>query len=392
MLALALWGCGGGATAPTTSSERPTLVVEAPVPSLELGQTTTLTAFLVNAAGVRSPATQVTWTVSPATVATITSFGFLTTLTEGTAVVTAAMGGIQATVQLPVVPVPVAKVDVSPPTADISRGDVLQLVAVPRDRSGIALAGRAIQWRSSDSTRATVSATGTVRTLQPGNVTITATSDGVQGQVTVTVRDRVQGVHQVTIDATSSLMIVGDTLRLQATVRDGDGQILEDRTVAWSVSITAGNPVVSVSTDGLVRALGQGTAVIEATCEGKTASLPIRVVDNLDTSIVVILAAPIVGDTVADTLLVMADVDHVHPLARVVATVGPISVELKLTPVGRGTLLWAGKLVLADLRVGPYVVQVDATDARGGLGRATRAFTRKYQAGDGGKPPGPRSK
>ena len=132
--------------------------------------------------------------------------------------------------------------------------------------------------------------------------------------------------------------------------------------------------------------------MIEATCEGKTASLPIRVVDNLDTSIVVILASPIVADTVADTLLVMADVKHAHPLTRVVATLGPMSVELKLTPVGRGALLWAGKLVLSDLRAGQYVVQVDATDARGGLGRATRAFTRKYQSGDGGTPPGPRSK
>ena len=347
---------------------------------------------MVNSAGVRSPAPQGTWSVSPATVATITAFGFLTTLTEGTAVVTATAGAIQGSVQVPVVPVPVAKVDVTPPTADIGRGEVLQLVAVPRDRSGGALPGRAIQWRSSDTTRATVSATGTVRTLQPGNVTISATSDGVQGQVTVTVRDRAQGVQQVTIDGTSSLMIVGDTLRLQATVRDGAGHILEDRTVSWSVSITAGSPVVSVSASGLVRALGQGTAVIEATCEGKTASLPIRVVDNLDTSIVVILASPIVADTVADTLLVMADVKHAHPLTRVVATLGPMSVELKLTPVGRGALLWAGKLVLSDLRAGQYVVQVDATDARGGLGRATRAFTRKYQSGDGGTPPGPRSK
>jgi uncharacterized protein YjdB len=389
---LALWGCGRGATAPTTPTDRATLVVVAPIPSLELGQTTTVAAFLVNAAGVRSPATQVTWTVAPATVATITSFGLLTTLAEGTAVVTATMGGIQGSVQLPVVPVPVARVDVSPPTADIGRGEVLQLVAVPRDRSGSALNGRAVQWRSSDTTRATVSATGSVRTLQPGNVTITATSDGVQGQVTVTVRDRANGVHQVTIEGTSALMIVGDTLRLEATVRDGEGRILEDRTVTWAVSIAAGSPVASVSASGLVRALGQGTAVIEATCEGRTASLPIRVVDQLDTSIVVTLASPIVSDTVADTLLVMADVKHVHPLARVMASVGTLNVELKLTPVGRGTLLWAGKLILADLRVGPYVVQVDATDSRGALGRATRAFTRKYKPGDGGTPPGPRSK
>jgi uncharacterized protein YjdB len=362
-----------------------------PVPSLEVAQTTTVAAFLVNGAG-RNPATQVTWAVSPATVASITNYGLLTALAEGTAVVTATVGGVQGSVQVPVVPVPVARVDVSPPTADIGPGEVLQLFAVPRDRSGSALTGRAIQWRSSDTTRATVSATGTVRTLAPGSVVISATSDDVQGRVVVTVRDRVNGVFEVSIDGTSSLMIVGDTLRLTATVRNRDGRILDDRAVTWAVSVTSGSSVVSVSAAGLVRALSQGTAVIEATCEGRTASLPIRVVDNLDSSIVVSLAAPVVSDTVRDTLLVLADVKHGHPLTQVIASVGPMSVALKLTPVGRGTLLWAGKLVLADLRAGPYVLQVDATDSRGALGRATRPFTRKYQAGDGGTPPGPRSK
>lgn len=392
VVTIALWGCGGSGSTPTAPIARATLDVLIPVPSLEVGQTTTMAAFMVNSAGVRTPAPQVTWSVSPATVATITSFGFLTSLTEGTAVVTATLGSIQGSVQVPVVPVPVAKVEVSPPVADINAGDLLQLIAVPRDRSGGALPGRTIQWRSSDTTRATVSATGVVRTLLPGNITITATSDGVHGQVALIVRDRVSGVHEVSIDAANPLMIAGDTLRLSATVRDGDGRILEDRTVTWAVSVTNGSTVATVSTGGLVRALAEGTAVIEATCEGKTASLPIRVVDNLDSGIVVTLAAPVVSDTVADTLLVLADVKHAHPLTTVIATVGPVSLALALTPVGRGTLLWMGKLILSDLRVGPYVLQVDATDSRGALGRATRAFTRKYQTGDGGKPPGPRSK
>lgn len=387
-----LWGCGGSGTGPSSPPDAQSLELAVPIPSLEVGQTTTVAAFRVNAAGARSELTHVTWSVSPAAVASISSFGLLTALSEGVAVITATTGGIQGSVHLPIVPVAVARVDLSPATPDVGPGEDLQLVAVLRDRSGRVLTGRAITWSSSDSTRATVSATGAVHTISPGTVTIRATSDGVQGQVLVTVRDRVTGVQDVAIDGSNTLMVVGDTLRLSATVRDGTGRILSDRTVTWAVSVTSGRTVASVSGDGLVRALSQGSAVIEATCEGRTALLPIKVVDNLDTSIVVSLAAPVVSDTVSDTLLVMADVKHVHPLAQVVASVGPLNVVLKLTPVGRGTLLWAGKLILSDLRVGTYIVQVDATDSRGALGRATRAFVRKYRAGDGGTPPGPRSK
>ena len=363
-----------------------------PVPSLEVGQTTTMAAFRLNGAGARSELTNVTWSVSPATVATISSFGLLTALAEGVAVVTATAGGTQGSIQIPIVPIAVAQVDLLPATPDLGPGEDLQLVAVVRDRSGRVLSGRAILWSSSDSTRATVSATGSLHTISPGTVAIRATSDGVQGQVMVTVRDRVTGVQDVTIDASNALMIVGDSLRLSATVRDGTGRVLDDRTVTWAVSATSGHAVASVSGDGVVRALSQGSAVIEATCEGRTASLPIKIVDNLDSTIVVSLAAPLVADTVSDTLLVLADVTHAFPLAQVIATVGPKTVVLQLTPVGRGTLLWAGKVFLGDLRVGSYLLQVDATDSRGALGRATRAFTRKYRAGDGGTPPGPRSK
>jgi len=76
---------------------------------------------------------------------------------------------------------------VSPATASVVVGGTVQLVATLKDSAGNVLTGRTINWTSSASGIATVSATGLVTGVAAGNATITATSEGKSGTATVSV-------------------------------------------------------------------------------------------------------------------------------------------------------------------------------------------------------------
>jgi hypothetical protein len=111
-------------------------------------------------------------------------------LVAGSSTITATSGGISGTAALTVtaaVPVPVASVTVSPAAPSIQVGATVQLAAVTRDANNNVLTGRAITWSSSNTTVATVSASGLVNALVAGSSTITATSGGISGTAALTV-------------------------------------------------------------------------------------------------------------------------------------------------------------------------------------------------------------
>src|SRR5947199_10623698 len=82
---------------------------------------------------------------------------------------------------------PVASVTVAPATDTLVVSASVQLTATPKDASGNALSGRTVTWVSSDTTVATVSASGLVTGKVAGTATITATSEGQSGTSAITV-------------------------------------------------------------------------------------------------------------------------------------------------------------------------------------------------------------
>ncbi|MBY0491066.1 MAG: Ig-like domain-containing protein [Gemmatimonadaceae bacterium] len=83
---LALWGCGGGETAPTTTLPRAAIQSVSITPSgslsLGVGDTLRFSATVSTAAG--APAPVVTWRVSPSGLASVSADGLLTSLAPGT--------------------------------------------------------------------------------------------------------------------------------------------------------------------------------------------------------------------------------------------------------------------------------------------------------------------
>lgn len=88
----------------------------------------------------------------------------------------------------PVGPGPtVATVAITPNGGTIAPQQTLQLTATPRDARGGTVAGASVTWSSSASSVATVSGSGLVTGVGPGEATITATSGGRGGDVVVSV-------------------------------------------------------------------------------------------------------------------------------------------------------------------------------------------------------------
>ena len=170
--------------------------------------------------------------------------------------------------------VPVAQVAVLPTSATASVGGTVQFVAIPLDSTGTALGGRAITWASSNSSVASVDASGLATGVTAGSATITATSEGHSGSGTLTVSAVTVPVAAVTVSPASASVTAGQTVQLTATPKDANGNALTGRTITW----TSGNTsVATVSSSGLVSGLAAGSATITATSEGKSGTAAITV-------------------------------------------------------------------------------------------------------------------
>ncbi len=172
----------------------------------------------------------------------------------------------------PVPPAAVASVSVAPGTASVLVGRQVTLLAVAKDADSRPLE-RTITWASANAAVATVSATGTVTALAPGEVTITATSEGKVGSAIIQVAQVPVAEVRLSADAEVVLEWNGST-QLSAVAMDAEGNTITGRAVAWQSSKPE---VVTVAPDGTLQAQGSGVANVTAIIEGKAATVGVRV-------------------------------------------------------------------------------------------------------------------
>lgn len=244
------------------------------VDSVRLGRTMTLSVQTLDAKGNRLTGRRVTWSSLAPTVAAVDANGVVTATNNGTTVITARADGASATMNL-MVQAAATSVVLSPATSSVAIGSTRPLTVVVTDKDGKAIAGRTVVFSSSNTTVATVNASGVVVGIAQGSVTITgqAVLDQVSGTAKVDVTQ--VPVNSVSISpAGSQTVFQGDTKQLSAVLRDANNTILTGRPVSWTTSNQA---VATVSSDGLVTGVSLGTAQITAESEGKTASTQVTV-------------------------------------------------------------------------------------------------------------------
>ncbi|MEG2792679.1 MAG: Ig-like domain-containing protein, partial [Bacilli bacterium] len=224
----------------------------------------------------------VAWTSNKDTVATVSTTGLVTAISEGTATITATSGDFSDTCVVTVKPkvIPVDSVKVTPATAtlEVDAKKQLSVEVLPANATD-----RKVTWTSSNSDFATV-VDGLVTAIAKGEATITATAGAFSSTCVVTVKPKVIPVESITVEPTSVSIEEKQTQQLTATVLPDNAT---DRTVTWTSSIST---VATVDAAGLVTALIPGDTIITATAGDKTATCAVKVT-----------AAPIPVDSVTIT-------------------------------------------------------------------------------------------
>lgn len=260
-----LAGCGGDSgTGPPPPAAVASVEVTTPSTSLTAGQTMQLSVVVKGASGNALSGRTVSWSSDKEGVATISTSGLVTGVASGDVSIRATVENHSGQITLAILPIPVAAVTVSPDTATVQAGATVQLNATPKDASGNPLTGRAVVWSSSDTTRASVSASGQATAMTEGSVTITAASEGKSGTAQVAIVP--VPVATLTISPDSAQIQIGGTQQFTATAKDASGNVLTGRAVTWASSDMA---VATISSTGLTTGEAAGQATITAESEGK---------------------------------------------------------------------------------------------------------------------------
>jgi uncharacterized protein YjdB len=233
---------------------------------MQAGGTVQLSATALDANGTPMTGQSFTWASSNEAIGTVSN-GVVSGVAPGTAMISATAGGKRGEMQITVTSVPVASVTISPDTATLIVGGTRQLSALVRDAAGGTLSGRTVTWSSSDNTKATVSNTGQVTAVAVGTATITAASEGRQGQATITVV--VPAASRVVINPLFATLDVGQNTTLAASILNQAGQPIQGATATWSslntniATVDAATGRVSAAATGQVRIVAQSGAAAD---------------------------------------------------------------------------------------------------------------------------------
>ncbi|MGQ0646437.1 MAG: clostripain-related cysteine peptidase [Gemmatimonadaceae bacterium] len=189
-----------------------TVAVTLPVTELLAGLTAQATATLRDARGAPLTGRVIVWSSSNNAVATVNSTGLVTAVGAGDVAITATSEGRNGSVNLRVLPPPVASVSVTLGNASLRVGESTQAQAVLKDAAGNTLSGRVVSWSSSAPTVATVSPTGQVTGVSNGLAVITAASESKTGTATVA----------VPVDWTVMVFLAGDNNLAKPGIDDLD--------------------------------------------------------------------------------------------------------------------------------------------------------------------------
>ena len=235
-----------------------------------------------------------TWTSDNEEVATVDENGLVTAVSVGEANITATAvdgSGVTATCKVTVTPKLVTSVILDESELTIEKGFTAQLNATvaPDDADNLGLT-----WTSDNEEVATVDENGLVTAVSVGEANITATAvdgSGVTATCKVTVTPKL--VTSVILDESELTIEKNFTEQLTATVAPDDADNLS---LTWT---SDNEEVATVDENGLVTAVGEGTATITATANdgsGVSASCVVTVtfidgIADIETSKVTVLAA-----------------------------------------------------------------------------------------------------
>ena len=247
------------------------------VESISLNKTTTTIleggsetlSYIIDPANASNQ--NVTWSTNNPAVATVTD-GTITAISAGTAVITvttedgAKTAGCTVTVEILVVPVVSINMNKSETSLLIGSSEMLTYAINPASATN-----QNVSWKSSNTNVATIE-NGVVNTVGVGEAVITVTTEDGAKTASCTVTVLPISVESVNLNKSAASLLVGESEILTYNILPANAT---NKNISWSSS----NKDVATVENGVVNAIGVGTAVISVTTEdsAKTASCTITV-------------------------------------------------------------------------------------------------------------------
>ncbi len=283
---LVLSGCGWDGTPTRNNDFTPLTSIEVVADSASIAaHTSTKLTVKGNFSGLytRDITDQATWSSSSLAVADFddaVSPNRVTGFSPGTAVLTATVRGVSASVNLTVSSATITTLTITPADPSLANGLKTQfaLSGLFSDSTTQDLTFDAV-WESSAPEVATVSnaaaSKGLAQSHAVGNATISATFDGVSGTTLLTVTEKELKSIAVT-PANPTISGLSKTATFTATGTYSDGSTADiTTTVAW----TSSKPAIATITSpgGVATSVAAGTTTISATLNGVSGKTDLRV-------------------------------------------------------------------------------------------------------------------
>ena len=200
----------------------------------------------------------------------------------------------------------VESVTMSLPSAELEIGETLKLSATVSPSNATK---KDIVWSSSNTSVASVSASGLVTALSEGTTTITATADGKKGECSISITKAYVAVTEIRFEKEKLSLYEGEEVTLTATVLPEEAT---DKTITWSSS---DNTIASVES-GKVKAIKEGIATITASAGTVKAECMVSVVMSYAaiaiTDLKPVEILPIIGQVEVGDIKVYDHIEHLR--------------------------------------------------------------------------------
>ncbi len=296
-ISAALDGITGSTALTVTAATLKSIAVTPANTSLPTGETEQFTATgTLSDNSTENLTSQVTWTSSDTTWATINSAGLASAVSPGPVTISAAFDGVTGSTALTITAATLKSIAVTPPNTSLATGETEQFTATGTlsDNSTENLTNQ-VTWTSSDTTWATINSAGLATAVSPGPVTITAALDGITGSTALTVTAAT--LKSIAVTPPNTSLPTGETEQFTATgtLSDNSTENLTSQ-VTWTSSDTTW---AAIDSAGLATAVSPGPVSISASFDGFTGSTALTISAAVLKSIAVTPTSPsiVVGTT-----------------------------------------------------------------------------------------------
>ena len=210
------------------------------------------------------------WSSSNTNIASITSSGLLSAISSGSVAITASFDGLSSTSSGSIKSL--TTLSITPVSGNLKIGENEQLTATGTySDSSTEDFTTVVSWASSDTNIASISNAGLLTSIVAGTVTLTASSDGIDGLLNATMID----LSSISISPPSSILAKSSTQQFIATGIYTDNTTEDLSTsVTWS---TQDSGLATTSNAGLLNAIAAGSTSIIASLGNVTGNASITV-------------------------------------------------------------------------------------------------------------------